>query len=254
MRFLHKEIASNRLYNDLSKYYEFVITKENYRGEVPFWLNLIDEKRLSERTRLLELASGPGHLLSYLTPHVDATVIDLSPAMLERCRILNPNVETVHGDITKFSLPTRYDFILLHDSIGHLFSSEDIRATFERAYAHLTEGGVFALSPEFDDEQFNESIVYNRTTAREEGDLTVIDYIERHPSDRHRLNVLTSYYDHDDGNTVIEFDRMELGLFGVAYFQQIMESVGFDVERYTKPENSSTECLTVLVGTKVRVV
>ncbi|MGL4474523.1 MAG: hypothetical protein ACRCT7_08715, partial [Shewanella sp.] len=67
--------------------------------------------------------------------------------------------------------------------------------------------------------------MYRRTTARPQGSLTVIDYIERHPTEKQRLNVLTSYYDQQQANTVIEFDRMQLGVFSLNELQLLMENV-----------------------------
>lgn len=250
MKFSHHDILKNRLYNDLAEYYECVISKENYQGEVAFWLQVMAQHCQHPLPKMLELASGPGHLLSYLNHHVDATVLDLSQPMLDQCQVLNPGVKAIQGDITRFNLQQNYDFILLHDSIGHLFKVSDIQSTFENAYNHLQPGGIFAVSPEFDDDDFNKPMVYHRTMPINQQDLTVIDFIERHPSDHHRLNVLTSYYIQKNGKTDIEFDRMELGLFGIQFYKNIMEKTGFHVELYTKPEGSSTECRTVLVGTK----
>ncbi|OEE42979.1 class I SAM-dependent methyltransferase [Vibrio anguillarum] len=251
MNFNHHNISTNRLYSDLSKYYDYVISRDDYRGEAHFWQQLIEKKCAKTLPMLLELASGPGHLLSHIGSNVEAFAIDLSSDMLTKCKQLNPNVNTIQGDITEFCLPQKFDFILLHDSIGHLFKADDIRATFANAYQHLNYGGIFALSPEFDGDSINKPIVNHRTTSLPETNLTVIDYIERHPTDKNRLNVLTSYYEQKQGVTHIEFDRMELGLFGIEYYMQLMEEVGFSVELYTKPESSSTECRTAIIGTRL---
>nr|MBF4390536.1 class I SAM-dependent methyltransferase [Vibrio anguillarum] len=45
--------------------------------------------------------------------------------------------------------------------------------------------------------------------------------------------------------------RMELGLFGIEYYKKLMGEVGFSVELYTKPESSSTECRTAIIGTRL---
>jgi SAM-dependent methyltransferase len=251
MKFNHHDIPSNRLYSDLSKYYDYVISRDDYQGEAQFWQQLIEKKCAKTLPMLLELASGPGHLLSYISSHVEAFAIDLSSDMLTKCKQLNPNVNTIHGDITEFSLQQKFDFILLHDSIGHLFNADDIMATFANAFHHLNYGGVFAVSPEFDGDSINKPIVNHRITSLPETDLTVIDYIERHPTDKNRLNVLTSYYEQKQGVTLIEFDRMELGLFSIEYYKKAMEEIGFSVELYTKPESSSTECRTAIIGTRL---
>lgn len=251
MKFNYLDVMANRLYSDLSKYYDYVISRDDYQGEAQFWLELIENKCVKTQPKFLELASGPGFLLSYISPYVEAFVIDLSPEMLTKCKQFNPNVNAIQGDITQFSLQQDFDFILLHDSIGHLFNVDDIKATFENAYQHLRCGGIFALSPEFDGDSFNKPIVDHRITSLPESDLTVIDYIERHPIHENRLNILTSYYEKDQGVTQIEFDRMELGIFSVEFYKKIMEDVGFNVELYTKPENSSTECRTAIVGTRL---
>nr|MBF4333630.1 class I SAM-dependent methyltransferase [Vibrio anguillarum] len=57
MKFNHHNISTNRLYSDLSKYYDYVISRDDYQGEAHFWKQLIEKKCAKTLPMLLELAS-----------------------------------------------------------------------------------------------------------------------------------------------------------------------------------------------------
>ncbi|MBU2713355.1 class I SAM-dependent methyltransferase [Zooshikella harenae] len=250
MAFDINKITANRLYNDLSHLYPYVIIREDYEQEAPFWIALFNDFFNIKDKTLLELASGPGYLLSYISNNFKASVVDISQEMLNQCTKLNPSVTTYHGDMKSIQLNENFDVVLIHDSIGHAFSETDIKAVCKTAYDHLNKKGIFIISPEFDSVHFSEPVIYHVTRKGKHGEVTIIDYINKHTDHPNELEIFTTYIITNMGNRVVEHDRMKLGLFGLSTYQQIMEETGFKVIIRNKPSGHSGECNKVLVGIK----
>jgi len=96
---------------------------------------------------LLELGCGTGQVLAGLRGEVASlTGVDRSPQMLARARARVPQARLIEGDIAAFDLHERFDAVIcVFDTLNHLISFESWRALFERAAAHLHEGGLFAF-------------------------------------------------------------------------------------------------------------
>ena len=76
---------------------------------------------LPTATSLLELGCGTGALLAGLAKDMDVTGIDQSPEMLAIAAENAPSVTLVQGDITKFSLGTRFDVVIcMFDTLNHV--------------------------------------------------------------------------------------------------------------------------------------
>jgi SAM-dependent methyltransferase len=93
---------------------------------------------------LLELACGTGAVLRYFIHDFDVAGLDLSAGMLSIARKRLPKIPFFRQDMTKFSIPRKFDAILcVYDSINHLKNFSDWRKVFARSKFHLNKNGVF---------------------------------------------------------------------------------------------------------------
>ncbi|MGH7149711.1 MAG: class I SAM-dependent methyltransferase, partial [Planctomycetota bacterium] len=106
---------------------------------------------------LLELGSGGGNNASHLKAHLALTLVDLSPAMLEVSRALNPECEHFEGDMRSVRLDRLFDAVFVHDAASYLATEEDLRAAFATAYAHCRPGGAALFVPDYVRETFSPS-------------------------------------------------------------------------------------------------
>jgi SAM-dependent methyltransferase len=95
---------------------------------------------------VLELACGTGSVLKQLGTDYDVTGVDLSERMLEVAARKVPGARLIRADMTRVALDEQFDVVLcVYDSINHLLKFAQWEAVFERARAHLHDGGVFVF-------------------------------------------------------------------------------------------------------------
>jgi SAM-dependent methyltransferase len=93
---------------------------------------------------LLELGCGTGALLAGLASDVRVTGVDRSPEMLAIAAQAVPGARLLHGDITAFSLPDRFDVIIcMFDTLNHVQSLAGWLSLFDCVHEHLTDRGLF---------------------------------------------------------------------------------------------------------------
>jgi SAM-dependent methyltransferase len=129
-------------YDIFSKFYDSVMGDRATEG-------IMIEKMVKQYNPLtksiLELGCGTGIFLKYFFDHgYNVAGIDLSEKMLSLASQRVPGANLSQQDMTKFSLPFKYDAILcLFDSINHVLVYDDWEQMFSRVRAHLNEGGIF---------------------------------------------------------------------------------------------------------------
>jgi SAM-dependent methyltransferase len=107
--------------------------------------SLIEEHHPEART-LLELACGTGSVMKQLASSYEVTGVDRSEAMLAVAREKLPDARLVEGDMTTVDLGETFDVVLCaFDSINHLLRFEEWEVVFDRARAHLSDGGIFVF-------------------------------------------------------------------------------------------------------------
>lgn len=94
-----------------------------------------------------DMGCGPGHVAGYLQAlGVDVCGIDLSPAMIEQARRLNPGVSFRQGDMTALDLPdASFSGIAAFYSIIHIPRGEVVAALGEWRRV-LQPGGLLLLA------------------------------------------------------------------------------------------------------------
>jgi|ERR1035437_1666773 SAM-dependent methyltransferase len=93
---------------------------------------------------VLELGCGTGAILAGLGSGFSLTGMDVSEAMLAHARRRSPGARLIHGDITSFSLDTKFDVIIsVYDTINHVITFDGWKKVFANVAAHLHQGGLF---------------------------------------------------------------------------------------------------------------
>lgn len=224
-----------RLYRDLVHLWPLTSPPEDYAEEAEYWRRELKRTLGPGRHHILELGVGGGHNLSHLTNDFDATAVDLSDAMMDHSRKLNPSVEHVLGDMRTIRLGRLFDAVLIHDAIDYMISEDDLRAVFATARAHLRPGGVFITAPDSYVETFKSPAIAHETNHKDGEELTFIEYCsDPDPSDTETDTVYVFFHT-EAGKLKVEVDRHVNGLFSIETWRSLLIEAGFAVEQVDYP-------------------
>lgn len=243
-------IPRNRLYGDLAWLWPYLSDPADYAREATYWRRALRRRLGRGRHSLLELGVGGGSNLSHLTAHYDATAVDLSEAMLDHSRRLNPGVEHLLGDMRSVRLGRTFDAVLIHDALDHLTTERDLRRTFATAAAHLEPGGLLVIAPYWYRDGFRPPYVEHTTRADARCEVTYVEYTwDPNPRDT-KIEAVFSYFIRRGGSLVVERDRLEFGIFPMRTWLGLLREAGFTVERDPYPVADDGRELWLLVGRK----
>ena len=133
---------------DEPEFYEAACAYRDVPAEVDALLRWSGKHRAPPRS-VLELAAGPAeHARGLARRGLEATALDLSPAMCARARDLAEMAGTpltvVQADMRDFSLPGRFDLaITMLNSLCHLMSLDDMLRHLASVGRHLDPGGLY---------------------------------------------------------------------------------------------------------------
>jgi len=135
--------------NDSAKYYD--IGRRDPPNDIPFYKDLIPSPNVS----ILELGCGTGRVTIPLSENCKFIYgIDISPTMLDICRqkindlnIPKTKLQIAVGDITKFKLDRKYDFIIApYRVLQNIEKDEDVDGLFHCIRKHLAPKGTCILN------------------------------------------------------------------------------------------------------------
>lgn len=146
------------MYTDLAPWFHLITSPESYAEEAAIYSRLlVDAARRPVRT-VLELGSGGGNNASHMKRDFDMTLTDLSQAMLDLSRTINPELEHVQGDMCTVRLGRKFDAVFVHDAVSYLTTEEQLRAAIETAAVHCEQGGAALFCPDDLRENVSESV------------------------------------------------------------------------------------------------
>lgn len=197
-------------------------------------------------TALLDISCGGGKNVFNLKRRYQVTGLDISPAMLKLAARLNPECESIEGDMRSFSLGRTFDAILMDDGISYMANRADLNASFRTAFLHLNPGGVMVVTPDVTVETFIQNHTES-TPALERLKPKGIDVVfiensfDPDPTDE-CYDATLLYLIREDGVLRIEEDRFTLGLFSLDVWKQSLAEAGFVVheDRYVEATNEYT--------------
>ena len=143
-----------RLYTDLAAWWPLFSPPDRYAEEADWLLDTVATMLGRRPATMIELGSGGGHTASHLGRHAAMTLVDLSPAMLDVSRRLNPRASHVEGDMRTVRLGQTFDVAMIHDAVMYMTTADDLAAALTSLRAHLTTNGIAAVLPDYVAETF----------------------------------------------------------------------------------------------------
>lgn len=245
-----RDIPQSRLYDELPFLMALISPPEDYAEEAAHWRTVLREQLGPGRHAILELGVGGGHNLSHLAGEFEATAVDISEAMLDACRRLNPGVALHRGDMRTVRLGRTFAAVLIHDAIGYMLSEDDLEAALRSAAAHLEPGGVLIASPDFYRETFVSPDVSHDTHEHGAIRATYFSYSwDPDPNDT-AIETFMVYLIEEGGTLRIEHDRHVTGLFARATWLRLLEVAGFIAELRSFPLAGRERPYELLVGVR----
>ncbi|MCP4600028.1 MAG: class I SAM-dependent methyltransferase [Proteobacteria bacterium] len=243
-----------RLFTDMSHLWPLLSPPDYYVPEAHSVDRVLSSKLKVEnrRPRLLEMGAGGGHTLHHLADHYDIVALDLSEGMLKNCKNLNPNVETVIGDMRTARLDRDFDAVLIHDSVDYLLDQSEVLQTLETASIHLCPGSIILVAPTYVSETFIEHDAEHDHHSDGETDLTYFTYVHRLENARNKVETILVYLIRQEGKVRIVEDRNVGGLFSTDEWIELLNQTGFDVEldHLIPPEDESDPGVPMFIGIK----
>jgi SAM-dependent methyltransferase len=236
------------LYDELASWWDLFSPPSHYVEEAEDLLpELLAASDPPPRT-LLELGAGAGSLAYHLKAHLDLTLTDLSPQMLEVSRRHNPECAHALGDMRTLDLGRTFDVVLVHDAIIYATVEASLDAVIATAYRHLRPGGGAVFVPDCVQETFEPAT----TTGGEDGaDGRALRYLQwtwDPDPDDHSYEVAWAFLRREaDGSVRADSDRHPYGLFPRARWIETMCEVGFEARSRIDPWGRD-----VFVGRKPR--
>lgn len=227
----------HRLYNDLAWLWPLWGSVEEYREESEISVDLIKQHAQIEVHSLLDITCGGGKNMFHFKRYFDTHGLDISKAMLDNARKLNPECAFYQADMRDFDLNCQFDSIYVNDGIAYITNPEDLLKTFQCSFKHLRAGGIMICYAEF----CKEYLVQNKTqsTVSKTGSME-ITFIENNydpdPTDD-TYEATMIYLIRDKGKLRIEHDHHLCGTFKVDIWRDSLRQAGFKVEEFPKGAN-----------------
>ncbi len=217
-----------RLYDELADWFHLLTAPAEYADEAAFILDLLRTHVAGPLETLLELGSGGGNTASHLRAHLRLTLTDVSPAMLDLSRTLNPECEHLRGDMRRLRLGRTFDAVLIHDAVMYMTSEADLRAALETAFVHLRPGGAAILAPDCVRETFKPKTDH----GGHDGDGRALRYLEwtydPDPADTTFITDFALLLREGDEQVRVRFDRHVEGLFPRATWRDLLREAGLE--------------------------
>jgi SAM-dependent methyltransferase len=237
-----------RFYDDLAAWWPLISSPADYAEEAAFAATLLRPKSGPAR-EVLELGSGGGNNASHLKSQFSMTLVDLSDAMLEVSRSLNPECEHHQGDMRSIRLHRTFDAVFVHDAIDYMVTETDLRTAVETVFVHCRPGGVAVIVPDDTTETFEPSTDHGGHDGEDGRGVRYLEWSWRPDGEVGRA--FTDYvflFRQSDGSTRTAHERHVLGLFPRAHWMRALEAAGFEVEAVGEVTEEDRAPRTFFVG------
>ena len=216
-----------KLYGELASWFHLLSAPGDYAEEAEFARNLLVEASFKPPHTLLEVGSGGGNNASHLKMHFQMTLVDLSPAMLDLSRSLNPECEHLAGDMRTLRLGRVFDAVFIHDAIMYMTTEEDLRRCIETAFAHCAAPGAALFMPDV----VRENFISLTTHGGHDGEGRRIRYIEwtfdPDPSDTTYTVDFAYLLREANGPVRVVHDQHVFGIFSKSEWLRFLRDAGF---------------------------
>ncbi len=226
------------LYDELARWWPLFSPPSEYVEEVADILPTLMAAPDRPPKTLLELGCGGGSVAFHLKAHLTLTLTDLSPAMLDVSRAINPDCEHIVGDMRTLNLGREFDLVMIHDAIAYMSDETSLRAAFRTARRHCRPGGAAVILPDNVTETFQSQTSHGGHDADDGRGMRYLEWtFDRDPHDSVCETVFALLFREADGRVTQEVDRHLFGLFPRASWLQWLRDEGFDVTLRIDPWN-----------------
>ena len=184
------------------------------------------------------MGSGGGNNASHMKLRFRRLVLsDLSPAMLEVSRALNPECEHHRGDMRTLRLGRTFDAVFVHDAVCYMTTEADLRRAMETAWVHCRPGGAALFAPDYVREKFRADATSGGCDEPQPPDgegecprgLRYLEWVwDPDPSDTEYLADYAFLLRERDGAVRTVHDRHVEGLFPRDRWLALLAEVGFE--------------------------
>ncbi|MEN8374797.1 MAG: class I SAM-dependent methyltransferase [Gemmatimonadota bacterium] len=243
---------SELLYSELAEWWPVLSAPADYAEEAAFYARTLREACTRPPRLLLELGSGGGNNASHMkTAFAEVTLVDLSPAMLDVSRRLNPECEHLEGDMRTARLGRLFDCVFVHDAVCYMTTEDELRQAMATAYVHCQPGGAALFAPDHVRESFAPSTSHGGHDE-ESRSLRYLEWTwDPDPSDTTYLVDYAYLLREGDGEPRVVRDRHVEGLFSRAEWLSLLHDIGFEAERVAFQHTGMDAPADVFVGRKV---
>ena len=227
-----------RLYDELAAWWPLLDDPADYAEEAGVYGDLLAGACDRPIESLLELGCGGGNNASHMKRRFRRLVLtDLSPAMLEVSRALNPECEHHAGDMRTVRLGQTFDAVFIHDAVCYMTTEEDLRRAMETAWVHCRPGGAALFTPDYLRENFRAGATTGGCDERRKADgvgecprgLRYLEWVwDPDPSDSEYLADYAFLLRERDGTIRALHDRHVEGLFPRDRWLALLADVGFE--------------------------
>lgn len=218
-----------RIYGDLVEWYPLISSAGDYGDEAAHIIRVVEAVCRPKAATLLELGAGAGHMASHLKARFACTLTDLSSAMLDLSRELNPTCHHVQADMRSLDLGRTFDAVLAHDAIGYMTTTDDLQAAINTASSHLAPGGVAIFIPDLIKDTFEPKTDCGGYDAPDGRALRYLEW--SHDPDPSDMTVTVDFalMIYEPGRAVrIEHDSHIEGLFDRATWRRLIAQAGLE--------------------------
>ena len=142
------------LYGELAPWFHLLTAPADYEEEAEVYSRIFLDRVEGGVRSVLEMGSGGGNSASHMKAWFEMTLTDMSPAMLEVSKTINPELQHIEGDMRTMRLDRTFDAVFVHDAASYLTRRRDMAAAIETAAYHLRPGGVALFMPDWVRERF----------------------------------------------------------------------------------------------------
>ena len=238
-----------RFYGDLAPWWPLISPVDDYAEEAAFVRRLL-ETHTSPVREVLELGSGGGHNAFFLKAGFDLTLSDLSPAMLDQSRVLNPECAHVEGDMRTLRLDRSFDGVFVHDAIEYMTTEHDLHAALTTAFTHLRPGGIAVVLPDATAEIFEPSEEVGGSDGTDRSIRFLEWTFDPDPTDHQVQTEYVFALRRGDRPVQIVHETHTTGLFDRATWLRLLTEVGFDARRIVEPTSEDRRGRDVFVAVR----
>lgn len=240
-----------KLYHELAEWWPLLSAPEDYAEEADVYRQTLIESSQRPIKTLLELGSGGGNNASHLKTHFELTLVDLSPDMLAMSQQLNPECKHHQGNMRTVRLDQTFDAVFIHDAIGYLTQTDDLKQAIETAFIHCNPGGIALFVPDVVRETFHPFTKH----GGHDGEHRALRYMEWvwDPDPQDTSYIMDFVYlirFQKDALPQAITDRHVLGMFEQQQWLDWISEAGFEADQITRQLSDEPNGSIMFIGKK----